>query len=58
MLANPYGASTPIRTSVTKTTPRGTAENDNADPTTKPKDRSSSRPPEPHWDDVIAAATD
>ena len=55
MLANPYGASTPVRTSVTKTTPRGTAENDNADPTTKSKDRSSGRPPEPHWDEVIAA---
>lgn len=58
MLANPYGVTTPSSAAVTKIPSRGGAENDNAEAQTKSPDRVSSRPLEPHWDAVIAAATD
>lgn len=58
MLANPYGATTPATAPVTKTTPRGSADNDNAEVPAATKDRRAGRALEPHWDAVIAAATD
>jgi hypothetical protein len=58
MLANPYGVTTPSSAAVTKIASRSAAENDNADTQAKSPDRVSGRAPEPHWDAVIAAATD
>jgi hypothetical protein len=58
MLANPYGVSTPTLPQVKKPNPRTAPDNDNATATVKPSDRAPGRPPEPHWDAVISAATD
>ena len=58
MLANPYGVSTPSAGSVTKPNPRVPAEKDNGEAIVRPGDRKPGRPPEPHSDPVISAATD
>jgi hypothetical protein len=58
MLANPYGVPTPIAGNVTKPNPRAPGEKDKVESTVKAPDRAAGRPPEPHWDPVISAATD
>jgi hypothetical protein len=57
MLANPYGVTTPSSAAVTKTASRSAGDKDTVEIPTKSPDRPS-RPLEPHWDAVIAAATD
>jgi hypothetical protein len=58
MLAHPYVPTTPSPTGATKGAPGGPPENDAAPTPKAAAERAAPRPPEPHWDAVIAAATD
>ena len=57
MFPDPSGATTPVAPLASKP-----QENDNVDevmpPTWSDSESASAKPPEPHWDSVIGAATD